>query len=92
MSKKSRRSHSFQSKKKKGRQGSSAIAAQQPAVGQTYEPTSPSREAISSTSTPAPKATVTIARYPYIATELRRIGILAGITLVILIVLALVLP
>ena len=32
-----------------------------------------------------------VAQYPYIATELRRIGILAGIIIIILIVLALVL-
>jgi len=92
MPKKSRRSYSFQSKKRKGRQGSSAIAAQQPAVAQTYEPVSSPKAAAPSASMPAPKATVTIARYPHIAAELRRIGILAGIMLVTLIVLALVLP
>ena len=91
MPRKSRRSRSLQSKKRKGRRGSSTIGAQQPAVAQTYEPVSPPKVAAPSASMPAPRATVTVARYPYIATELRRIGILAGIMLVILVVLVLIL-
>jgi len=71
-------------KKRKARQVPSAITAQQQAVTQTEEPSAPARVY-------APPATVPT-RYPYIVTELRTIGILAGIMLAILVVLALVLP
>jgi len=77
--------HSRRSKKGKGRQVSSTVAAQQQAVTQTPKPAAPSASA------PTPLATLTAVRYPYIVTELRRIGILAGIMLVILVVLALIL-
>ena len=94
MSGKSRRSrgkHSSQSRKKGGKFGASTKVAQQPVATQTYEPVTPSQVAAPSesvsTSMPAPTAV----HYPFIATELRRIGILAGIVLVILIVLSLVL-
>ena len=92
MPRKSRRSRSFQSKKGKDRHGSSAIAAQQQAVAQTHEPVAPPKMTAPSASMPAPRPTVTVARYPYIASELRRIGILAGIMLIILVVLFWVLP
>ena len=98
MSGKSRRSrakHSSQSRKKRGKFGASAMVAQQPAAAQTCEPVIPSQVAAPSasvpTSMPAPEPAPTAVRYPFIATELRRIGILAGIALVILIVLSLVL-
>jgi len=87
---KSQRKHLSQSKKRKRRRGSSAIAAQQP-VSQTYEPVSQPVVSVPSASVLTPKATLTVAHYPDVVTELRRIGILAGIMLVILVVLALVL-
>jgi len=89
MAGKSRRKgkHSLQSKKKKGKQISTLIATQQQAVAQTYKPTAPSKVAAPLAKEPTP----TVARFPYIATELRRIGILAGIMLAILVVLARVL-
>lgn len=82
--------HPHHSKKSKAKQRHGAIALQQPTVAETPQPvatiiTPPSLK------TPAPPAKSRIAQYPYITTELRRIGILAGIILVILIVLALVL-
>lgn len=82
--------HTVRSKRKSGR-GSGAIAAQQPPVSQTYGPVPQPEVSTPSPSTPIPSATVSPVRYPYIITEIRRIGILAGITLVILVVLALVL-
>ena len=73
------------------RQPSPAIVAQRQAIAQTSKP-------VPHPSVPAPLASISepMAKpsavwYPYIATELRRIGILAGIMLVILVVLALVL-
>lgn len=84
--------HQSQSKKKKisrrldlERQRSSVIAARQQAVLQ------PSHESPPLESMPAPVAKSVTTQYPYVAIELRRIGILAGIMLVILVVLALIL-
>jgi len=87
---KSRRRHPSQSKKRKGKQGFSAVAAQGQAVAQTYKPVSQPKVLAPSASVSTPAQTQ--ARYPYVATELRRIGLLAGIVLVILVVLYLVLP
>jgi hypothetical protein len=88
---KPQRKHLSQSKKRKRRRGSSAITVQQQPVSQTYEPVSEPVVSAPPASELAPKAIQTAAHYPYIVTELRRIGILAGIMLVILVVLALVL-
>jgi len=83
--------HPVRGKRRRSGRGSLATATQQPPVSQTYEPVSQPEVPAPSPTAPTPAATVTTARYPYIITELRRIGILAGITLVILVVLALVL-
>jgi hypothetical protein len=83
--------HPVRSKRRRSGRDSLAIAAQQTPVSQTYKAVLQPKVSAPSPSTPTPTATVTTARYPYIITELRRIGILAGITLVILVVLALVL-
>lgn len=88
---KPQRKHLSQSKKRKRRRGSSAIAVQQQPVSQTYEPVSEPVVSAPSVSELAPKAIQTAAHYPYIVNELRRIGILAGIMLAILVVLAVVL-
>jgi len=86
-SRRKRGKYSSPSKKKKSRVGRPAAVAQQPAVAQTHQ-------SVSSPSVSAPPAPVTkpaAVHYPYIATELRTIGILAGIMLIVLTVLALVL-
>ena len=83
--------HSVRSKKKRIGRGSLATVSQQLPVSQTPEAVHRAEVPATSPSAPTPVATVTVTRYPYIVTELRRIGILAGITLVILVVLALVL-
>ncbi|HEX74748.1 MAG TPA: hypothetical protein G4N93_06355 [Dehalococcoidia bacterium] len=87
---KSGQKHQSQSKKRKKRRDSSAITAEQP-VSQTYEPVSQTGISAPSASVPTPKAVQAVASYPYIVTELRRIGILAGIILAVLVVLALAL-
>jgi hypothetical protein len=77
--------HSKKSKIKK-RQAMSfpqPVAAEAPKQPAAVEKSSPA-------AVTAPPAKVKIMQYPYITGELRRIGILAGIILVILIVLALV--
>ena len=78
------------SKRKKGGQAASAISVQQRVVAQTPKPVSPPEVSPPSASVPATMATPAMARYPYIASELRRIGILAGVILIILVILALV--
>ncbi len=77
--------HLSRSKKGKSRRSPPAIAAQRQIVTQAPKPAAPSA------GVPVPMATPTPARYPYIIFELRRIGILAGIMLAILVGLALVL-
>ena len=97
MTGKSRRSkgkHHARSKKSKAKQRYTAVASQQ----QVAAPVASSVETAAPAQVPVPSARVRTApskpgkvRYPYITAELKRIGILAGIMLAILIVLALVL-
>ena len=86
-----RRKHSFQGKKKKGKRSPQGIIAQRQADIQINKPATPPRAVTPRASAPTPTPVLTTIRYPYIFTELRRIGVLAGILLVILVVLALVL-
>ena len=90
-SQRSRRKHSFQGKKKKGRQSPPGVVAQWQAGIQSDKPVASPKVAVPAVSTPTPMPVLTPVRYPYILTELRRTGILAGIMLAILVVLALVL-
>ncbi len=88
----------YHTKKSKAKQRSTALPSQQQAVGMSPKPavaTSVSTLPEKKVRTTEKIRTATVAgavRYPYITAELKRIGILAGIILVILIVLALVLP
>ena len=84
--------HLPQSKRRKSRRRFSTPVAQHQAVAQTHESVSRPSASASSASMPTPVAKLAAARYPHIATELRTIGILAGVVLIILAVLALVLP
>ncbi len=79
------------SKKGKSRQRSAAITTQQPVATGTLESVSHPKVSAHPATVPTPAAKSAAARYPHIATELRTIGILAGITLIILVVLFLVL-
>ncbi len=65
----------------------------QPVMATQPTPTKPARETIAPPQRPKTPvtATITAVRYPYIFIELRRIGILSGVMLAILIVTALVL-
>ncbi len=86
-----RRKRSFQGKKKKSRRSPPGVVAQRQAATQTDKPDIPSKVAAPTARAPTPMPVLTAVRHPYILTELRRIGILAGILLAILVVLALVL-
>ncbi len=81
---------STQGKRRKSQQQFSATVAQQTAGAQTHEPPRPTVSAPSA-SMPTPTAKPAAIKHPYIATELRTIGIMAGIMLIILAVLAIVL-
>ena len=87
-----RRRHPARSKKRKGRRSPPTGVAQRQAVAPTYEAVAHPEVSTPSVSVPTPRATLAAVRHPYIFSELRRIGILAGIMLVILVVLAQVLP
>ena len=91
ISRHSRRKRSYQGKKKKIRRRPPGVVTQRQIDIQTNEPVIPPRVVAPSASEPNPRPVPTAFRYPYILTELRRIGILAGIMLVILVVLVLVL-
>lgn len=87
MPKKPRYGRALQKKKKKMRQPAVSAPAAPPVMAQENIP-------VVSTpppSTPATKTKAPAVKYPYVTAELRRIGILAGAILVILVVLALVL-
>ncbi len=85
MPQKSRRSKLLQYQRKQERQQVLST------VGETPAATSPVKAVTPPTAAPAHRKTVAGLRYPYVAAELRRIGLLAGIILAVLIVLALVL-
>ncbi len=91
---KSRRKRGKYSLQNKGRkEGSSRLTmpAQQPTAVQTHEPVSSLPMSVPAVSAPTPKAKPPPVWHPYVTTELRTIGILAGIMLIVLVVLALVL-
>jgi len=94
MSRKSRR-HRRHIPRSKRRRGGVSSAPTQPAAVQRYEP-APRAEVVTPVVTPvakppAPRPAVTLAQPISLTAELRRIGILSGIILVILVVLAFVL-
>ncbi len=78
--------------KEKKRLASLAGASQQQAAAQAYKPVVPAKAAAPAVSAPTSIPSPVAVKHPYIAGELRRIGILAGIMLAILITLSLVLP
>lgn len=86
MPKKPRRGKMFQGQKKRVRQ---------PAISRPAAPPVAAQEDIRAVSTPASgavtKPKTPAVKYPYVTAELRRIGILAGAVVAMLVVLALVL-
>ena len=80
--------HHQQSKKKKGRQNTSAVISRRETVARSNKPAAvPVEVTTASLATPSPA----VVKNPELVAELRRIGILAGIMLAALILLALVL-
>jgi hypothetical protein len=89
-SRRGRGKHLPRGRRRKDKKGFSTPVAQPSAVGQAYEPAPQAEVAIPRAKAPTPRAAVTAVQQPNITAELRRIGILAGIMLVILVVLALI--
>jgi len=90
-SRQGRRKQTARSKKRKGRRSPSSAVAQQQAVASTHEAAVRPEVSTLSASVPTSRATLTTVQHPHIVSELRRIGILAGVILVILVVIARVL-
>lgn len=91
-SRRKRGKHSFQGKKRKGKLTPAPIASEAPVASQTHTPAAPSPVSASPVSAPAPKTVPATSGYPYVASELKRIGIIAAIMLAVLITLSQVLP
>ena len=86
-----KRKHSTLSKRRKEKQRSLASTARQPVTAQTSMPVPAASKVDSKVSIPPPSTAPATDQYAYVTAELKRVGILTGIILVILIVLALVL-
>ena len=76
--------HLSRNKRGKGKHGSPAMVPISESIARPVA-------SASLVDVPIPVVTLTTVRYPYIATELRRIGILGGIMTAVLVVLSLVL-
>ena len=87
MSKKLRYGKKFHSKKKKMKRPASPAPAVQAVAAEGDKPAS----AVPLPASSAPKTKIPAVRYSYVGAEIRRIGILAGIMFIVLLVLALVL-
>ena len=91
-SRQSHRGHLPRSKRKKGKRSLPVATVQQKVVVPTEKAATSVDVSTPVTSVSAMKAAPAPAPYPYVVKELRRIGVLAGVILVILIVLAVALP
>jgi hypothetical protein len=85
---KSKRGRHISRSKRKGKKTFTAPAAQAPVAAGAVGPTSVAEKPAP---VPKPKAPVMVAEASNVAAELRRIGIVAGVIIVILIILALIL-
>jgi len=81
--------YSPQSKKKKSRSSRPAAVVTQSVAAEGQRPVEAPGAKVAPAEAPAPMVTPAAVQYHYVAAELRTIGILAGIMIVILVVLAL---
>jgi hypothetical protein len=81
-----------QSKRRKDRRSPATEVVHQQATTPSRKEELPSEVPAPSAGVSAQEVAVASGRYPYIASELRRIGILAGVILVTLVILAVALP
>ena len=87
-SRRKRGKQSFHGKKRKGKLTPVPKAAEQPVATQTGIPAAPSMVTAPPVSKPVPTPTPTAARYPYVTSELKRIGIIAAIMIAVLVILS----
>jgi hypothetical protein len=90
-SRRKRGKRSFQGKKRKGRLTPVLKTAEQVTASQTGTPAAPSTVTAPPVSKPVPAPTPMAARYPYVTSELKRIGIIAAIVIAVLVILSRVL-
>ena len=81
--------YSPQSKKKKSRSGRPAAVVAQPVAEESQKPVEPASVPAGPAEAPAQTMRPAAVQYSFVAAELRTIGILASIMIVILVVLAL---
>jgi hypothetical protein len=91
-SRRKRGKHSFQGKKRKGKLTPAAIATGSLVASEIHAPDTPPPASVPQVSAPAPKTAPATSAYPYVTSELKRIGIIAAIMLAVLITLSQVLP
>jgi hypothetical protein len=94
MSSRSRRKRgkqSFHGKKKKGKLTPVLRTAESVTASQTDTPTSPPLVTTPPISKPAPAPTSAVASYPYVTSDLKKIGIIAAILIAVLAILSRVL-
>jgi hypothetical protein len=84
-SRRKRGKHS-QAKRRKGKLTFAPVTAEQPRASQTQVPVTPSPVAAAAISKPLPKPTTV--SYPYVASELKRIGVISAILVAVLIILS----
>jgi len=94
MPKKSRRKRgkqSFHGKKREGKLTPALKTAEQATASQTGTQAAPPTVTAPPVSKPMPAPTPTAARYPYVTSELKKIGIIAAIMIPVLVILSRVL-
>jgi len=84
--------HSFQGKKIKERRAPVVTATETPVAAQAYTPAASPQIIAPSARVPTPIPRPAMVKHPYVASELRRIGITAGIMLAVLAILSVALP
>ena len=90
-SRRKRGKQSFHGKKRKGKLTPVLKTAEPATVSQTGAPAAPPAVTAPPASKPVPAPTPTAARYPYVSSELKRIGIIAAIMIAVLVILSRVL-
>lgn len=90
-SRRKRGKQSFHGKKRKGKLTPVPKTAEQPVATQTGTPGVHPTVTAPPVSKPVPAPTPTVARYPYVTSELKRIGIIAAIMIAVLVILSRVL-
>jgi hypothetical protein len=90
-SRRKRGKQSFHGNKRRGKLTPVLKTAGQAPASQTGAPAVPSTVTAPPVSKPVPASTSAVARYPYVTSELKRIGIIAAIMIAVLVILSRVL-